>query len=184
MVGCHGWLGCRSSRPPVAAHRPPVSKSARMKTTYPIPYVRGPIRPVIHVMHEKLSRKKNTFAKSIAELSRGIMDGTKWSSPSYCKARTFRSTLICTICNGLPNKWTSCKKGLRSCSICSSPLKKKSNSDRFPPKPTGEITPKQMEVMRNTSTGHCACGRHKEAGVRATEAHLWFPLRMVRFRTG
>ena len=39
------------------------------------------------------AKKKNTFAKSIAELSRGIMHGTKWSSPSYCKARTFRSTL-------------------------------------------------------------------------------------------
>ena len=43
------------------------------------------------------AEKKNTFAKSIAELSRGIMDGTKWSSPSYCKARTFRSTLT-SIC--------------------------------------------------------------------------------------
>ena len=71
MVGCHGWLGCRSSRPPVAAHRPPVSKSARMKTTYPIPYVRGPIRPVIHVMHEKLSRKIFLLSRSPSRSFRG-----------------------------------------------------------------------------------------------------------------
>ena len=71
MVGCHGWLGCRSSRPPVAAHRPPVSKSARMKTTYPIPYVRGPIRPVIHVMHEKLSRKNKILSRSPSRSFRG-----------------------------------------------------------------------------------------------------------------